>query len=268
MDTESIPQPPNRDDALIHAQEALLAARSAVESMADGSDRVFALDQIAARWLEVVRRLDYRTPVKASECAREGQSPSGRYLRMGPDVSGPQTGAQSRTGKGEPRTLNFGPDMPVVHLWQGVAYPEGAMWDVPGDPDGSTSSPSTWFVNGVDHTGQPIFVSQVGQHTASLAVLTAMGGTPTRVMEDVTVFKCGGVQYPLGTVWIDKDGDRWRVAGRDERGELRMVDESTKDPEFMPRYEEGETMYCTTLDEVLTRWGPLFRAEDDAIHHL
>lgn len=266
MDTESTPQPPSRDDALIHAQEALLAARSAVESMADGSDRIYVLDQLASRWLDVADRLEPSAPVKGLHTPSRGQSPSGPYLRVGPAVSGPQTGAQGRTGKGEPRTLNFGPDMPVVHLWQGVAYPEGAMWDVPGDSDGSTSSPSTWFVNGVDHAGQPIFVSHPGQHTASLIVLTAMGGTPTRVLEDTTVFKRGGVQYPLGTVWTDKDGDRWRVGGPDERGELRMVDESSMDLEHQPDYGPDGDQFFTPLAELLQRYGPLVKAEDDWLY--
>lgn len=256
------PDAPTRDEAVMHAIEALLTAREAVESMTDGSDRIYALDQLASRWLDVADRLESNAPVKASGCAREGQSPSARYPDMAYGVQGAHKGVQ----RFQARALDFGPDMPTVHLWQGVAYPEGSAWDVPGDPTGATGGPSTWTVGCTKPGDQPVFVSPTGAHTASLTVLTAMEGTPTRVMEDVTVFKCGGVQYPLGTVWTDKDGDRWRVAGRDERGELRMVDESTKDPEFMPQYVEGETVYCSPLAEVLQRWGPITRAEDDAIH--
>lgn len=264
MDTESTPQPPSRDDALIHAQEALQAARSAVESMMDGSDRVYALDQIAARWLQVADRLESSAPVKGLHTPSGGQSPSGRYLRVGQAVSGPQTGAQGRTGKGESRTLNFGPDMPVVHLWQGVAYAVGSMW--------TDTRLQPWRVVDVYRlTGEPwLEPREPDENSARWSVGRVIDafGNLMRLWGGPTVYTFGDERYPLGTVWVDKDGDRWRVVGPDERGELRMVDESTRDPEFMPRYEEGETLYSTPLAEVLERWGPITRAEDDAIHLL
>lgn len=264
MGTESIPQPPSRDDALIHAQEALSAARSAVESMMDGSDRVYALDQIAARWLQVADRLGSSAPAKGLHTPSGGQSPSGPYLRVGQAVSGPQTGAQGRTGKGEPRTLNFGPDMPVVHLWQGVAYAVGSLWT-------DTRHQPWMVVDGYQLTGEPWLEPRGPNENSgrwSVGRVIDAFGNLVRIWSGPGVYTFGDERYALGTVWVDKDGDRWRVAGPDERGELRMVDESTKDRELMPGYEEGETLYCATLDDVLNRWGPITRAEDDAIHLL
>lgn len=266
MDHESTPQPPSRDDALIHAQEALLAARRAVESMADGADQVYVLDQIAARWIDLADRLAPSGPAKGLHTPSGGQSPMAGTSGVGRDARGPQTGAQSREGNGEPRTLNFGPDMPVVHLWDGVAYPEGSAWDVPGDPTGATGGPSTWTVGWTKPGDQPVFVSPTGAHTASLTVLTAMEGTPTRVMEDTTVFKCGGVQYPLGTVWTDRDDDRWRVVGPDERGELSLVDESSMDPAFTPDYTPGDSWVPTPIADVMKEYGPLVKADDDGLY--
>lgn len=252
------PDAPTRDEAVMHAIEALLTAREAVESMADGSDRIYALDQLASRWLEVADRLEPSAPVKASGRAREGQSPHGPYLRVGPAVSGPQTGAQSF----QPRTLHFGSDIPVVHLWNGVAYAVGSMW--------TDTHHQAWMVVDVCRTtGEPWLEARgpnenLGQWSVSR--VTDAFGSLMRLWGGPTVYTFGDERYALGTVWTDRDGDRWRVAGPDERGELRMVDESTKDQEFMPRYEEGETVYCTSLAEVLQRWGPITRAEDDAIH--
>lgn len=264
MDLESTPRPPSRDDALIHAQEALSAARSAVESMVDGSDRVYALDQIAARWLQVADRLEPNGPAKGLHTPSGGQSPSGQYLRVGQAVSGPQTGAQGRTGKGEPRTLNFGPDMPVVHLWQGVAYAVGSLWT-------DTRHQPWMVVDGYQLTGEPWLEPRGPNENSgrwSVGRVIDAFGNLVRIWSGPGVYAFGDERYPLGTVWTDRDGDRWRVAGPDERGELRMVDESTKDRELMPGYEEGETLYCATLDDVLNRWGPITRAEDDAIHLL
>lgn len=251
-----------RSGALEMAWEALTAARAAVDVAADAVDRMVWLDQIAARWIELADHLDPRDAGKAPGRPVERLLAPPRYAGVGEGSREAQAGAQGRTGKVEPRTLNFGPDMPFVSLWHGTAYAMGSMW--------TDSHQQVWMVVGAYRTtGEPWLEARgPNENTGrwSIGRVIEAFGPPTRVWGGPTVYAFGDGRYPLGTMWTDRDGDRWRVAGPDDRGELRMVDESTKDPEFMPQYAEGDVLYYSPLAEVLQRWGPLVQADDDAWH--
>lgn len=130
---------PSRDQALWHACEALLAAREAVDALPEATDRTYALDQIAHRWLELADRLEPQGAEKGQEGGVEGRAPGSGYPGVGQAVPESQAGAQEFV------------DHPV---YDGVEYPMESRW--------MDREYDVWVVTGVTSDGLPLMTGPDG----------------------------------------------------------------------------------------------------------
>jgi len=238
---------PTRGHALAMACEALTEAHKAAMMLEVPADRTAYLGDVADRWLKLANAMwpegGENAPVRLSA----GRTPHGRYAGMGED----ENGAQKATESFVPRSVTL-PDGRVVHLWCGRSFVEGSVWETRGFPGGKLDTdpdpvPGRWIVTGVTREGVPRLKTD-GVNAYPTVPLVEMAEGTLRPVEPPTTWR--GVEYPLGSVWTDRDGDPWIVTGVEDDGEPWLKElELVEDP----------TAGMYLVNWVLGEYGPLNR---------